>query len=180
MIAGLCTEIPHQDKANVLLVADFCRTKSDNLQRSHGLHSARIERAERPDSRASTKHSISLQQVERWLAGATTNPNEASWKEATVRCRLSGGLEAQLVDGAVELRLDLARATELRRELLLHGLNEGFQSAHARRQPFNQEAVTIIRQEMDGTPTGGRERGSCGTGHENREYRVGSGSRCSK
>jgi len=28
----------------------------------------------------STKHSISLQQVERWLAGATTNPNEASRK----------------------------------------------------------------------------------------------------
>src|SRR6266487_348753 len=27
-----------------------------------------------------TKHSISLQQVERWLAGATTNPNEASKK----------------------------------------------------------------------------------------------------
>lgn len=26
------------------------------------------------------KHSISLQQVERWLAGATTNPNEASKK----------------------------------------------------------------------------------------------------
>ncbi len=28
----------------------------------------------------STKHSISLHQVERWLAGATTNPNEASRK----------------------------------------------------------------------------------------------------
>jgi hypothetical protein len=28
----------------------------------------------------STKHAISLQQVERWLAGATTNPNEASKK----------------------------------------------------------------------------------------------------
>ena len=27
-----------------------------------------------------TKHAISLQQVERWLAGATTNPNEASRK----------------------------------------------------------------------------------------------------
>ena len=27
-----------------------------------------------------TKHSISLQQVERWLAGATTNPSEASKK----------------------------------------------------------------------------------------------------
>jgi hypothetical protein len=27
-----------------------------------------------------TKHSISLQQVERWLAGATSNPNEASRK----------------------------------------------------------------------------------------------------
>ena len=27
-----------------------------------------------------TKHAISLQQVERWLAGATTNPNEASKK----------------------------------------------------------------------------------------------------
>jgi len=27
-----------------------------------------------------TKQSISLQQVERWLAGATTNPNEASKK----------------------------------------------------------------------------------------------------
>jgi len=27
-----------------------------------------------------TKHSISLQQVERWLAGATSNPNEASKK----------------------------------------------------------------------------------------------------
>jgi hypothetical protein len=26
------------------------------------------------------KHAISLQQVERWLAGATTNPNEASKK----------------------------------------------------------------------------------------------------
>ena len=25
----------------------------------------------------STKHAITLQQVERWLAGATTNPNEA-------------------------------------------------------------------------------------------------------
>jgi hypothetical protein len=28
----------------------------------------------------STKHSISLQQVERWLAGATTNPTEAMKK----------------------------------------------------------------------------------------------------
>jgi len=28
----------------------------------------------------STKHAISLQQVERWLSGATTNPNEASRK----------------------------------------------------------------------------------------------------
>ena len=28
----------------------------------------------------STKHAISLQQVERWLAGATANPNEASRK----------------------------------------------------------------------------------------------------
>jgi hypothetical protein len=28
----------------------------------------------------STKHAISLQQVERWLGGATTNPNEASRK----------------------------------------------------------------------------------------------------
>ena len=27
-----------------------------------------------------TKHSISLQQLERWLAGATSNPNEASRK----------------------------------------------------------------------------------------------------
>jgi hypothetical protein len=27
-----------------------------------------------------TTHAISLQQVERWLAGATTNPNEASKK----------------------------------------------------------------------------------------------------
>jgi hypothetical protein len=27
-----------------------------------------------------TMHAISLQQVERWLAGATTNPNEASKK----------------------------------------------------------------------------------------------------
>jgi len=27
-----------------------------------------------------TKHAISLQQVERWLGGATTNPNEASKK----------------------------------------------------------------------------------------------------
>jgi hypothetical protein len=27
-----------------------------------------------------TKHSVSLQQVERWLSGATTNPNEASKK----------------------------------------------------------------------------------------------------
>jgi hypothetical protein len=27
-----------------------------------------------------TKHSVSLQQVERWLAGATTNPNEATKK----------------------------------------------------------------------------------------------------
>jgi hypothetical protein len=27
-----------------------------------------------------TRHAISLQQVERWLAGATTNPNEASKK----------------------------------------------------------------------------------------------------
>jgi hypothetical protein len=26
------------------------------------------------------RHSVSLQQVERWLAGATTNPNEASKK----------------------------------------------------------------------------------------------------
>ena len=28
----------------------------------------------------SAKHAISLQQVERWLAGATPNPNEASRK----------------------------------------------------------------------------------------------------
>jgi len=28
----------------------------------------------------STTHSISLQQVERWLSGATTNPNEAAKK----------------------------------------------------------------------------------------------------
>jgi hypothetical protein len=28
----------------------------------------------------STRHSISLQQVERWLGGATTNPNEAMKK----------------------------------------------------------------------------------------------------
>ena len=28
----------------------------------------------------STKHSLSLQQVERWLAGATANPTEASKK----------------------------------------------------------------------------------------------------
>jgi hypothetical protein len=28
----------------------------------------------------STKHAISLQQIERWLAGATTNPDEASKK----------------------------------------------------------------------------------------------------
>ena len=27
-----------------------------------------------------TTHAVSLQQVERWLAGATTNPNEASKK----------------------------------------------------------------------------------------------------
>jgi hypothetical protein len=34
-----------------------------------------------------TKHAISLQQVERWLAGATTNPNEAS-KKAKLRMML--------------------------------------------------------------------------------------------
>ena len=40
----------------------------------------------------STKHSISLQQVERWLAGATPNPTEASKKAklkmilTTLRC----------------------------------------------------------------------------------------------
>jgi hypothetical protein len=34
-----------------------------------------------------TKHAISLQQVERWLAGATTNPNEAS-KKAKLKMRL--------------------------------------------------------------------------------------------
>jgi hypothetical protein len=28
----------------------------------------------------STKHAVSLQQIERWLGGATTNPNEASKK----------------------------------------------------------------------------------------------------
>ena len=37
-----------------------------------------------------SKHSISLQQVERWLAGATTNPNEAS-KKAKLKMMLVQG-----------------------------------------------------------------------------------------
>lgn len=37
-----------------------------------------------------TRHSISLQQVERWLAGATTNPNEAS-KKAKLKMMLVQG-----------------------------------------------------------------------------------------
>ncbi len=37
-----------------------------------------------------TKHAISLQQVERWLAGATTNPNEAS-KKAKLKMMLVKG-----------------------------------------------------------------------------------------
>jgi hypothetical protein len=38
----------------------------------------------------STKHSISLQQVERWLAGATSNPNEAV-KKAKLKTMLVQG-----------------------------------------------------------------------------------------
>jgi hypothetical protein len=34
----------------------------------------------RPVRHPGTTHAVSLQQVERWLAGATTNPNEASKK----------------------------------------------------------------------------------------------------
>jgi hypothetical protein len=37
-----------------------------------------------------TTHAISLQQVERWLAGATTNPNEAS-KKAKLKMMLVKG-----------------------------------------------------------------------------------------
>ena len=37
-----------------------------------------------------TRHSISLQQVERWLAGATANPNEAS-KKAKLKMMLVQG-----------------------------------------------------------------------------------------
>jgi hypothetical protein len=37
-----------------------------------------------------TTHAISLQQVERWLAGATTNPNEAS-KKAKLKMMLVRG-----------------------------------------------------------------------------------------
>jgi hypothetical protein len=37
-----------------------------------------------------TTHSISLQQVERWLAGATTNPNEAM-KKAKLKMMLVTG-----------------------------------------------------------------------------------------
>lgn len=38
----------------------------------------------------STRHAISLNQVERWLAGATTNPNEAS-KKAKLKMLLVQG-----------------------------------------------------------------------------------------
>jgi hypothetical protein len=38
----------------------------------------------------STKHAILLQQVERWLAGATSNPNEAS-KKAKLKMMLVQG-----------------------------------------------------------------------------------------
>src|SRR6478609_1112751 len=37
-----------------------------------------------------TKHSISLQQVERWLAGATTNPSEAT-RKARMKMLLTHG-----------------------------------------------------------------------------------------
>ena len=37
-----------------------------------------------------TKHAISLQQVERWLAGATTNPNEPT-KKARLKMLLVAG-----------------------------------------------------------------------------------------
>ena len=37
-----------------------------------------------------TKHAISLQQVERWLAGATTNPSEAT-KKARLKMMLVAG-----------------------------------------------------------------------------------------
>jgi hypothetical protein len=42
-------------------------------------------------------------------------------------------------DGAVELGLDLARATELRGELLLNGFNDGFQPGHARTQGLTRD-----------------------------------------
>lgn len=38
----------------------------------------------------STRHAISLEQVERWLAGATTNPNE-SVKKAKLKMKLVQG-----------------------------------------------------------------------------------------
>jgi hypothetical protein len=37
-----------------------------------------------------TMHSVSLQQIERWLAGATTNPNEASKKAKLKMILLQG------------------------------------------------------------------------------------------
>lgn len=38
----------------------------------------------------STRHSLSLKQVERWLAGATTNPHEAS-RKAKLKMKLVQG-----------------------------------------------------------------------------------------
>jgi hypothetical protein len=40
---------------------------------------------------AGTKHAISLQQVERWLAGATTNPSEATKKARLKMLLVKGG-----------------------------------------------------------------------------------------
>jgi hypothetical protein len=37
-----------------------------------------------------TKHAISVQQIERWLDGATTSPNEAS-KKAKLKMMMMGG-----------------------------------------------------------------------------------------
>jgi hypothetical protein len=49
-----------------------------------------------------TKHAISLQQVERWLDGATTSPNEASRKARLKMMLVTGRYSFARVVGAVD------------------------------------------------------------------------------
>jgi hypothetical protein len=55
----------------------------------HGLAPAHHDGVRRRGARARQKHAISVQQIERWLGGTTTSPNEAS-KKAELKMLMMG------------------------------------------------------------------------------------------